>query len=215
MRTRLVGVVLCAAGAMGDTTPAIAQSATIEVVHDDPDGVVLPGQTVRISVLASFTGGGMLGGLSGDTVNSGAQGIASGISSWYPSGGLVNLGVPVGGSVYDTQIAVVPGYFGPCGFLLPYCSWNSGVHVLEFDWQAGPVEAPTLASFNFLASPTLPGLVVFPTPFLTPNWVVLPTDFSGTSLLVVPGPGAPCMLLVGMALIGRRRRDGCRRTTGR
>ena len=189
-------------------SPALAQTATINVVHDDPDGIVLPGQTVRITVLASFDAPpfAMLAGLSGNTINGGAQGTASNLSSWYQQGALVSHGTPVGGSVFGLSIAVTPPFFGGCGFILPQCTWNTDVHMLEFDWQADEVTTPQLAEFNFLASPTMPGLLAYLNPGGSPNWTLLPTTFTGTNLLVLPAPAVGTTLAAGALLLGRRRR---------
>ncbi|MCB9840040.1 MAG: hypothetical protein H6809_00120 [Phycisphaeraceae bacterium] len=205
MGTRMASVV--GAGLVGCLAAgAFAQSAVIEVVHDDPDGVVLPGETVRVTVLASFTGGGQLAGLSGDAINAGAEGEASNLGSWYNQGALVNWGAPMGGSVVGLEIAVTPAFFGGCGFIVPQCYWNTDVHMLEFDWQAPQVGTPTHALFDFHTTPSAPGLLVFPTPWQSPHSVVLPTTFLGTSLLVVPGPGPASSLAISVSLVSRRSR---------
>ena len=183
---------------------AFAQSAVIEVVHDDPDGVVLPGETVRVTVLASFSGALMLAGLSGDAINSGVEGEASSLSSWYPRGALVNWGTPIGGSVYGLEIATTPPVFGGCGIIWPHCGWNTDVHMLEFDWQAPDVAAPSHANFDFVVSPTLPGLLVYAS-MNSPTWTVLPTTYIGTSLTVLPAPGS-ASLLAALGLFAARRR---------
>lgn len=86
-------------------------------------------------------------------------------------------------------------------FAMPW-SQTSGFEVLRFDWT--PPTTPGVVEFNFIPDPSMPA-----PNFLGPSFLAspLPTTFVGTSLTVIPAPGAGVALAAGAVWASRRRRD--------
>ena len=189
---------------------AHAQSAEVIVTHDDPDGIVQPGETVRVVIVHSRSGPSILAGIGGSLVTTGNLGTASAISTqmlpWPPDPGYVNsVGTISGGSVTDVshEFLAHPA-FTP--FIFPaYTTWT-GVEVLSFDWTAPVLTAPTTINFDWHASPELPSVRAILQPFSQIIIEFIPTTYTGTSLLVIPAPPTAFTLPVIAAWATRRRR---------
>ena len=146
---------LCAAACI----PCLAQQATVVVSHNDPDGIVAPGETVQISATLSWTGAWQLEEIMGDVRSSLDAGIAS--NNIFPHMGyssnqntIVNPGVPGGGSVLGMHLRVFGNHWILIGhFAMPW-SQASGFEVLRFDWTAP--NTPGVVEFNFIPDSSLP-----------------------------------------------------------
>lgn len=189
-------------------THCLGQHADFTVAHDDPDGIVLPGQTVSFELRMTWTGAFQILRLSGDVSASGDLGVASGLIGPTPGGLFApwssSLGTPAGGSVDDVNLVFTPAFFipqpppcvslWPSGDLGPFLSWQ---------WTASATPTPTTVNFNFLPDPGTTGVWASLDP--TPVPVPLSTTFHGTSLAVVPAPTALAALVGGVFLAPRRR----------
>ncbi|MCA9288376.1 MAG: hypothetical protein KDA05_07320 [Phycisphaerales bacterium] len=197
----------------GSATVALAQTATIRVSHDDPDGIVEPGQTVRISTLLTWQVTGALGlplsalfELKGGVRATPNVGLAS--SSTLPYGNLGNgstvittPGVSAGGSIESVHLRnenlnwIFFSTQPP-----PPWSFSDGFEVVEFDWTA-PM-ALGVVQFDWAAAPTLPEPLI--ARLSNPPVLPVPTTFVGASLTVVAAPPA-APLLLGVSLLAARR----------
>lgn len=188
-----------------------AQTATVSVTHNDPDGVVAPGQTVEITTTVSWThtnavGLGRISGSVGATPN---LGVAS--DPHFPSAYItnpqqtINMGSAVGGSV--TGVLVDPAVPYWILFALPIGTpwfFNTGIAFHRFNWTAN--SEPGVVAFEFASDPTHPDpTFVWSGP--GPLFVSFPTTYLGTSLTVIPAPPVAAVAGLGLALsVPRRRR---------
>ncbi|MCB9840381.1 MAG: hypothetical protein H6809_01855 [Phycisphaeraceae bacterium] len=189
---------LCAAMA---SAAATAQTATVIVSHDDPDGLVEPGQAVRIGVMVDWTGGIQLAGLAGSLGPTPDVGIASSPSS--PLGGpLVNVGTPLGGGIVGYDVASIPPFFTAGPNVIP--SWAfPPIPVLEYTWTAPAT--PGVVEFDFTPRALAPNVRLY-TSLLSIAPVEAQTTYVGTSLTVVPGVGVLWAFGAAAVVVGRRRR---------
>ncbi|MEZ6235066.1 MAG: hypothetical protein R3B68_12840 [Phycisphaerales bacterium] len=184
-----------------------AQSAVVAVSHDDPDGIVDPGQSVRISVQVAWTQNRVLGGLTGDVVASPDAGMAQNpvnlLQGSWPASPAFHPGNPVLGSIRGYSAYVHPGSTSvPPGFL----QW-SGADALEFDWIAPGLSGAGEYSFGFEFTPPSAGVYLYPVLIGSEPPVLVPTTVIPATLTVVPAPASiGAMALAGLALPGRRRR---------
>ena len=188
---------------------AAAQTATLAVSHDDPDGIVLPGETVRITTWHTRSGSSILAGIGGDIVASGDLGQAANFGSYlqppsshptYPS----SWGTPAGGSVLGIQFEFVshPMFV----FVVqPIYGQSSGVEILSYDWTAPSVAQSTTVDFDWVPSAAFPDVYAIVPPYNGLHWAYLPTTYTGTSLIVLPTPATLGVVGLGV-LVPRRRR---------
>lgn len=167
--------------------PTLAQSATVTVSHDDPDGIVTPGQVVTIRLAMSAPGApGTVAGLAGDLAPTPNVGLAAPAISPLPAGPTVNLGSPAGGAIAGLDIR------GPLVAEFASYQWTAPANHL------GPVV------FALTPAPGHPSVRIYPSP-LTPAFVQVSTAYIPATLTVVPAPSS--LLLAGstLAIIHRRR----------
>ena len=194
--------------ALGAACAAHAQTATVQVSHDRSGGVVLPGETIRVTARITWTPFMQWAGLKGNLEAESDLGVASGIGSdfFHYQGPLVSFGVPVGGSVKGVDIASIPGFFSAT-WPIPFGNWN-GVNFLWYDWTAPSVTEPRAIAFDFVADPIAPNVRLYPTQ-TSPAFVEAQTTYIGTSILVLPAPGGVLIIgAAGLASARRRRAPG-------
>ncbi|MCB9840521.1 MAG: hypothetical protein H6809_02575 [Phycisphaeraceae bacterium] len=177
---------------------AWAQSAHIVVTHDDPDGLVDPGQVVRINFRISWTANHTLSTLLGDAVARPDAGVASNpgteLNMGQPSGSLA-LGTPALGSVRGFSLI-----WGPSPFQMPGTTYWDGLDFLWYEWEAPAVPGPF--EFDFVFDPQTQGAWL--NAGLT-NVFKVDLTSDPASLVVVPSPGALVVLGVGAVFVRRRR----------
>lgn len=200
---------LFAGFAIAAPTPALfASTATLTVGHDDPDGIVLPGETVRITATLAWTGQSGFGYFAGSVRATDDAGTASNPSFPYSfvqlPATVVQPGTPSGGSILDVDIQsgdVSPWFGSP-----PLSPWGlqGGLIQTQYDWTA-PVSAGEV-EFDWISDPGTPLPVVFR--YFSGSSLAMPTTYLGTSLTVVPAPGSAFLLGVAGLSGPRRRRRG-------
>lgn len=193
----LWALVVCAVA-----SSAVAQTATIAVTHDDPDGVILPGETVRITMRISWTPAVQLAGFAGDLradpVGPGAPGtISNRFSRFLPSALTIN-GSVVADDILGIDIASTPGFFTP----MVWPPWGSytGFDAFAHDWTAP--SSPGNYRFGFSPRDDRPNVRLYPS-WSSPAWIEAPTTYLWASLTVIPGPGSPVVVLLGLAVLHR------------
>lgn len=199
--------------ALCSAVPALAQSASISVWHNDPDGIVVPGQTLQITTTISWQVPGpnnALFALMGDVRATPNLGIAS--ANLFPYGGASTTSVTINPGI--ASLGSVEGVHLENGDLLPMVSFGqllpppwtfrTGFDAIRFDWTAP--STPGTVHFGWEPSATLPQPLIISS--ISSPWVQpVPTSIVGTSLVVIPGPPAcVAMVLGGAALATRRRR---------
>lgn len=188
---------------------ATAQTATVDVSHNDPDGIVSPGESVRITVWHTRSGS-ILAGIGGDVVASGDLGAAANLTTDLFPGSSVQtaypgtLGTPVGGSVRGVQFEFTshPAFVA---MVSPAYINSSGIEVLSYDWTAPSVAQPTTIDFDWSPSAAFPDVYAIVPPFNELHWAFLPTTYTGTSLIVLPSPATLGVLGLGFFVPRRRR----------
>ncbi|MCA9288762.1 MAG: hypothetical protein KDA05_09275 [Phycisphaerales bacterium] len=177
-RTGLAAVVACGLGA-----PTLGQTAVLSVMHNDPDGLVEPGQSVRIYATIEYSGAVQIAGVAGSllaTPNVGAAG-----APYTPLGGiLVNVGMASGGGIEGYDVASVPPFFTG-GLTLPGWSLSPSL-ILEYQWTAPAT--PGVVEFDFVASPLAPNVRLY-AQLQSPAFTEAQTTYVGASLTVVPSVG--------------------------
>ena len=188
-----------------------AQEAIVAVTHNDPTGVVAPGQTIQISVTVSWTASGSFL----EEIRGGVRAIPNLGSASDPRfpymhysatpSTIVNPGTVVGGGVVGLHLQAYGAIWVWSSFPEP---WNHshGFEVLRFDWTA-PL-TPASVSFEFAPDPAAPNPTFLGPITVTPFTV--PTTFLGTSLTVIPAPPVAAVAGLGLALSARRRRRPAR-----
>lgn len=176
------------------------------VRHSDWDGLVAPGETVRISATLSWENFLLLSFIEGDRLVTNNLGSAAGNVFAHQGASIapnstINPGQASGASIVGVAIhSGNPGLiFGP-----PYpAPWASGtLYFLEYDWTAP--RQPGLVEFNWQGSTS----ALHPTFFTPIGFITLPTTYTSTSLTVVPAPAtvvAPGILGAGLGVRRRRR----------
>lgn len=191
---------------------AKAQTALVAVSHDDLDGLVLPGETVRVRVLHSRSGDSILAGIGGSLLASGNLGIATNLFTQLipspPDPGYSNsLGSPVGGSVtgilHEFHAHPIFTFWIHPGYLA-----LTGVEVLSFDWTAPLVGQPTTVNFDWEPSAQYPNVRAIVPPYGGFHWAFLPTTYTGASLTVLPTPASMGIAACAALLTASRRRSG-------
>ena len=203
------GAAACVVG--GLSVAALGRSVTLTVTHDDPDGVVAPGETVRVTARFERTPGlSFLGILAGDLVASPDIGEASGVA-WpvFDVGPILTLGAASNGSVRGLDAAFSPPFF----ITPPPAQTLEAYDFLRFDWTAPSVVTPTEVAFEFdlmLSQSATSGSsqvhMYLGATSVSP--VPVPTTTVGTSLVVLPGVGTGAVGAgaVVVTAFGRRRR---------
>lgn len=190
------------AAALFARATAFAQDATIRITHDDPDGIVQPGQVVRISALLDWQNYYAFGATGGSVVANPALGEASNLGTAFsPSPTLTTLGTAVQGGVTGFRAVGLSPLFVPVLFP-PYLGTTTPALLLAFDWTA-----PGLAGqheFVYAPSAEFPLVRLFPDAREFP--VPVSTAYIGTNLTVIPTPSVVAFLVFGVATAQRRRR---------
>ncbi|MCA9286930.1 MAG: hypothetical protein KDA05_00010 [Phycisphaerales bacterium] len=188
---------------------ATAQTATVDVSHNDPDGVVLPGETIRITARHARSGSSFLAGIGGDLRATGDLGSASNVysdlrllvhSQIYPA----SHGTAAGGSVVGISYEFVSHPLFVTSVQPPYVMWP-GIEALSYDWTAPVVSQPTTVSFDWVPSAAFPDVYAIIPPYNELHWAFLPTTYTGTSLIVLPTPATLGVLGLGFFVPRRRR----------
>lgn len=193
-----------ALAALGLAASASAQSATVVLSHNDPDGIVDPGQTVHIRVHLTWTGYTLLGWMGGDAVASPDRGVASNATIGFNNGqvNVLNIaGVPALGSVRGFLASHPP----QSPFSVPgYTQTPGGIDALEYDWTAPDATGAGAYSFDFAFATPQVGIRCYTQVggLLT---VPVPTTVTPASLTVTPAPST-LALLAATSTLGRRRR---------
>ena len=178
--------------------PALAQSAIVTATHDHPTGLVQPGETVRLSIHATWTSAYKLGRVVGDVLATPDVGVASNNSGGVGQGPLIHYGTPVLGSVRGVDVGSGPELFGPH---IPFI--NQPVIFLQYDWTAP--QTLGVVDFRWAPHPEFPDVQFYLTQSAI-NIVPLPTTYIGTSLTVVPAPGGAAVAMAAGVLAWTRRR---------
>lgn len=183
-------------------------TSNVYVIRDPPDAIVDPGETVPIMIRVTWNRPGyQFAGLRGDTLFTNDEGSSEVPWSYYwnPIGqpAHVVLGTPRGGSIINTDIAVIPSFFtaSPQFPSLAYLA----MPLIVFDWTAPIVSTPTVVQIDFVPYAIAPNARFYPTS-AWPAWVEAETFYHGTSILVMPGPSAFALLVAGGVVAARRRR---------
>jgi len=188
---------------------AQAQSVQFTVTHDDPNGVVNPGQVVRIRHHMSRHSIWMVAEWAGDGVVSPARGEVGQVG-YMGDPPLYSLPMPF---VYPGQVAgggvVGVGFFHPppgTGGSFPLGPWTTPeVDFLVYDWTA-PTE-PGLYEFAWRESQTYPGVRGYQ--FSDPvNSIPVMATYVPMTLTVIPAPATVALPLAVLAAsrTGTRRR---------
>ena len=191
---------------------AFGQGATLRVSHEHPTGLVLPGETVRLTVLIDWTPAtavlGIVGGIVRTTPDVGAASNAQ-IAIPFPGGivqpafAILNPGTPTGGSVQGIHINSMVS--NPLGNLIaPPWNITSNFPLVSFDWTAPNAPGASI-DFDWESSSA------FPTPLFSFNLAqgpvgTLPTTYVGTTLTVTPTPAGFAAISLLAAMKCRRRR---------
>ncbi len=191
-------------------TPALAQTATVTVSHNDPDGIVEPGQTINVRVDVTWSPGSssnwiLFAGLAGDVLPAPTTGTSSNVTSIFATSALANLGQPTSGGVVGIDIANPPTFgFSGCYPWPPPVNGPSSLagEFIAFDWTA-PTDNPGPVTFAFTPHPAHPGVRLFPSSS-SANFIYAETTFLPITLTVTPAPASIAALA--FALIPRRRR---------
>lgn len=182
----------------GSSACAGAQVATIQVTHDDADGLVTPGQVVRLTAMVSWPQAyPSLATCAGSIIAEPALGVAMNASTpqtWVGT----TTGTLVAGGVAGFVATGVPPIFVPTPWFFPNVWKPDGIIVVAFDWIA----PPTARGYEFKVEP----IDSHPLVELFPNanaqfGVMVPTESLGTTLTVVPAP--PALLVGGLVLVWR------------
>lgn len=180
------------------TTCSHAQSATFTISHNDPDGIVVPGQTVQLSATISWANAVLFWRSDGELIATPNIGFASNPRFGHPmSPGvpptIIQPGTPAGGSVVDV---LIQSGVAPLMPWAPLTVWavSSGVTLLVMDWTA-PQDLG-LVSFGWTPSAIQPHTLLFET-WGSVDPVAVPTTYIGTSLTVVPAPASCFVLILG------------------
>ncbi len=186
---------------------AAAQTASVTLTHNDPDGLVTQGQTIQVTATFAWQGspGSGFGLAAGDIRATNDLGLAANAVFPYVPNLLPALviqpGTPSGGSLLDVYIN--SGDVGPSFGLPVFFPWNlrAGLVLTRFDWTAPAT--PGLVEFRWIPDPVLLPHICPP---FAGGFQLVPTTYFATSVTVVPAPAAPLALIAGLAIARRRRR---------
>lgn len=196
----------CIAGLAG--LDANAQTARVDVSHNDPDGIVFPGETIRVTVLHTRDGGPLemtfLAHAEGDVTVSPNLGQTSEVESpFIPAPGTmwtVNAGSPSGASLlgFEVDFPLHPDFYiwHPTLWVIPE------IDLLSFDWTAPSVASPTGFTFNWAPSPIHPNIEIYNVSQI--QSYPIPTTYTSASIVVLPAPAG--LVIAAAAVAARRRR---------
>lgn len=182
---------------------ASGQLGSITVLVDGTEKVVVaPGASVRLDVVASYSGGIQLAGVRGGVRVAGDAGTPSNFVFHLGSGPLINTGAFAGGSRLGMDVASGPPLF----FGLNPLWIDPPVDVLSYDLT---LETPGVYEVVWEAPASgFPFSVYGP----GPNPVVLyappALSLQGATITVTPAPTSACVLAGILARLGSRRRWG-------
>lgn len=180
-------------------TVALAQSAVVLTTHNNSNGVMSPGESLRITVhQARRTPPGSLSNflalIAGDATVIPNIGAASGLSSPFfphPNYCITSLGTVQGGSAvgFSANFPVAPGFFSGS---YPFQWFTPDIDVLAFDWTAPSVQVPTVVTFGWLADAAHPDIEIYDPMQAGPVGFAAPihTTYTSTTILVLPAPAA-------------------------
>jgi hypothetical protein len=182
---------------------AHAQTATVTVTHNDPDGLVDPGQMVEIQVSITTSDLRLFHQALGDVRASPNVGTASNNRFGHTNPSVTLLTVMDPGVVDGaglTGVVVQSGFTPFFGQPFPP-PWATVAPIelvlVKFDWIAPPT--PVAVSFDWHSAGGDPVYWVGVTT------VALPTTYIGTSLMVVPAPASALLLAAGLWTTRRKR----------
>lgn len=188
--------------------PALAQTGALTITHNDPDGLVTPGQVVEFNVALDWSDSYFFWEIAGGvnaSPNLGAAGNPQFGASNPPiiAATVINPGVASGGGVNGVHVlsGFNPGSGFPPVFAAPW--WADGFSLLRFEWTA-PAN-PGTVDFAWTPRPDLPNPLIF-TSHLTSTPTPIPTTYLGTSLTVVPTPASFLPFAVAPFVLARTRR---------
>lgn len=193
------------------SSSCFAQSATLTVSHNDPDGLVAPGQTVQVRVVIDYAGFfGNLWEIRGHLRSSGDIGSASGnaFPGVYPllPQTLIDPGDLSGGSIESIlirsgEMSLISGFPGP-----PLPPWSAiSLAVFQYDWTAPITPGPV--QFTWTPDPAQAN-TLYIAPFISQTGpVAIPTTYFGASLTVVPAPATLALLAAMGVASGKVRRS--------
>ncbi|MEZ6235442.1 MAG: hypothetical protein R3B68_14745 [Phycisphaerales bacterium] len=186
---------------------AWAETASVTVVHDDPDGLIEPGQTVRMDVLVEWEpASAWFAGLQGDLGPTPGVGAASNVTSIFPQSALVNWGQVAGGGITGLQFAIIPPFGMWCYPWPPPGGGGTGLigPLVSYDWTA-PTDYLGPISIDWRSPATVPNLRLFPT-LSSPAFTEADTTFTPATLTVVPTPGVAAVFGAAAVFVARRSR---------
>lgn len=183
----------------------------VRVTHDDPDGVVTPGQTVQFTVLMDWEPStAVMWHMTGNLLASPNAGLALNpeiglaiLPGTLPQQAILMPGTPSGGSIFGFELFSSMTLQVGGGWVFPPWNQSTNVPILEFDWIAPG--SPGRVDFGWQPAG------VAATPLFNMNNATGPisslsTTYSGASLVVVPSPASIATLLVARTACLRRRR---------
>lgn len=189
------------------SSACLAQSAVMTVSHNDLDGIILPGQTIHVTLRISWLPAGtqlagFVGELRTEPVGLGGQGtIANRSSTWSQPSALIHLGSTSGDDIVGIDVASIPAFFTP--MVLPPWGTHTGFNAFEHDWTAPAT--PGLYAMSFVPAPLRPNVLIYPSS-ISPNFAEAATTYVGTSITVTPAP-ATLALLAAVPFAIRRCRE--------
>lgn len=192
-------------------TAALAQPlVTARVVLEDggglPTTVAAPGETIRVSLVASWAPvypqlAAVRGDMLSTSPTASLPGTISNFSSPFAPGPVVNYGTVVGDDILGIGMATPPPLF--VGGVNPLLANSAGTVALAYDWTA-PLDAG-IYDFDFNLGAT-GGVGVWYPSSLAMLWDPQNTLVIGARLFVLPAP-ATLALIAAVPLVVRRRRE--------
>ena len=195
-------VVAGSAIALACTTDAHAQSATIQVFHNYFDGIIDPGQVVRIDYYLTWEAMPYLATMRGDAVVSPNRGVASNLVFGFNHGQSTSTttpGLPDGGSVRGFSAQ----HFPVSGFVAAGYTWSPlGITALSYEWTAPSAADAGTYEFTFEFDAQWPSVYLYPG--VQTGFVAVPTTVVPMTLTVIPAPASLALVLAAMAIPRRR-----------
>lgn len=183
---------------------AAGLSAMIQVFHNDLDGIIDPGQTVRIDYYLTWDTFPYLASMQGDAVATPNRGVARNPVIGFNQGHVgptTNPGTPDGGSIRG----FVALHHPVTGFVVPGFTWTPlGITALSYEWTAPGPEHAGEYDFTFEFDSQWPSIYLYPG--VQTGFEAVPTTVVPMTLTVIPGPWSSAFLAGGAVSLIRRRR---------